>query len=65
MKHAHATPKNTPDHTGLKTNWSSGHSLPSFEHDGGGKEPVMVKTRQPVSRSLVFVDDLGTTLNEY
>ncbi len=65
MEKSPATPENNPDQAGLKPTRDDGHSLATPGPASGVKAGVEVKPQRLVSSSPVFIDDLGTTLNEY
>ena len=64
MEKSQASLNNNPDQAGLKQTSNNGHS-PSFVRDTGGVKEDIQTPRRFVSSSMVFVDDLGVTLNEY
>jgi hypothetical protein len=65
MENTHATPKNYQNqvvsHQAWKTSTSTAPSHPSLSVG----EKIQAKPRDYVLSPLVFVDDLGMTLNEY
>ena len=65
MGKSHATPKSNLDQTELKETWNRGHPPVTFRPITNAKEEVQVRPRGSAYSSVVFVDDLGTTLNEY
>ena len=65
MIKANPTPKNNQNQAGSKHTQNTGHSPAPLHHAHAAKENTRARSRQFVASSLIFVYDLGITLNEY